>query len=100
MISKETVIRSVFTIVIFLSITATIGIVLLLESKQQIFSMINSSQNEMSVTPFPVSVNLATRAIIENPAVENFFDETLASAPESKNNWWNKIASIFSSHEW
>lgn len=101
MISRIILIRSIFTLVIFLSITASVGLVLLLESKQHVFLQSSSSYStNKPLKPFPVSVNLTAKTISENPAVNDFFVETLATAPESKNNWWNKLAAIFFKQEW
>jgi cell division protein YceG involved in septum cleavage len=100
MFKRSTILQSITGLVIMLSIIATMGIVLLLESKTLIFSMANRSQNQAEVTPFPVSVNPHTKTITDNPTVDTFFVDTLANAPNSHHSWWNQLAALFADESW
>lgn len=103
MLSRETVVQSIVGLVITLSIVVTFAIVLLVSSKEHIFSFaVKQADKEATenIAPFPVSVNPETKIITENHAVDTFFADTLAVAPSSKQNWWNQIAAIFASQDW
>ncbi|MCA9362598.1 endolytic transglycosylase MltG, partial [Candidatus Kaiserbacteria bacterium] len=102
MISRDTIIRGTLALVIMLSIAATFGIVLLIQSKSLIYSyaVTQVEKHASEKTPFPVSVNMTTKTITEDPAVETFFTDTLANAPSSRERWWNQVAAFFADEDW
>ncbi len=101
MFKTRFMIRIISGLAFIFTISAVFGIYLLIESKNYIFYWSNSSyETEEIKESFPVGVNTTTRTIIENPTVNNFYTNILATAPNSKDNWWNKIAAVFSSHTW
>lgn len=100
MLSKQRLIRVTYGTVLVLAILATIAIGLLLKSKELIFTSSQQQAQPAVVTPFPVSVNMHTQVIEENPAVDLYFADTLANAPNSAHNWWNQLASVFASKSW
>lgn len=101
MLSKQTLIRASYGTALVLSILATISIGLLLESKNLIFNSSDfSSSPAKNVEPFPVSVNIHTQVIEDNPLVNQYFTNTLAEAPNSSDRWWNKVAAVFANKGW
>lgn len=93
-------IRATYGFALVCSVTATIGIGVLLHSKIHIFDTSLSPTPADTVVAFPVSVNAHTGTIEENPTVETFFYTTLANAPDSSHRWWNQVAAVFSAHSW
>lgn len=91
-----------YAFVFMFSFAATAGIVLLLESKSIIFNTVATETRAPNVPsePFPVSVDMYTQVIEDNPVVEEFFTETLAQNPQSSHHWWNQIAELFSTRSW
>tara|TARA_B100000508_G_scaffold59047_1_gene45828 strand:- start:5383 stop:6351 length:969 start_codon:yes stop_codon:yes gene_type:complete len=85
-------------------VLATTGIVVLLESKNKIFdsavAKMEQTKTETGVTSFPVSVNVYTQEIVEHPAINSFFGDTLALNDSSENNWWNQMAALLFSRDW
>jgi cell division protein YceG involved in septum cleavage len=101
MILRHTLIQTIISFVIILTIAATIGIVLLFQSKQHIISYAEKKVAEAEApTPFPVSVDVASKTIVNNPTVATYYTDGLAVAPRKKDNWWNQIAAIFGSEDW
>ncbi len=97
--AKKTVIQGVVGLIMTLSIIACMGIVLLLQSKSLIFSMAEQAQ-QAEIVPFPISVDPHTKTITDNTAVNTFFTDKLAGSPNSKDNWWNKLAALFIEDDW
>jgi cell division protein YceG involved in septum cleavage len=98
---RALLIRSLYAFAIFCAALIIILLIALLQSKIRIFS--NFSEHfiaKSEVEPFPVSVNIYTKTINENTNLENYYNNSLAKAPESKDNWWNKIAALFAKKEW
>ncbi len=99
-------IRATYILVLILLIAASLGITVLLKSKQSIFEQVvvvypsGQAATTSTVTPFPVGVNSLTEEIIEDPTVESFFYESLANAPDSQKYWWNQVASVLSTKSW
>ncbi|MBP6881243.1 MAG: endolytic transglycosylase MltG [Candidatus Pacebacteria bacterium] len=102
MFLRHAITKAIISFVIFLTIAAIIGIVFLLQSKQHIITYVEKKAEEVAATPtpFPVSVDPTTKTIIENPIVENYFTESLATAPRKEDNWWNQVAAVFNSKGW
>jgi cell division protein YceG involved in septum cleavage len=100
MLSRDILIRGIVGSVVILTVLACMGIVLLLQSKSLIFTMAARSAEQVEVTPFPVSVDPVAKVINDNPDVETFFTDSLADAPNSKNNWWNRLAALFVDKNW
>lgn len=103
MILERTLVRAIISLVIILTIAAVFGIVLLVQSKQHIISYVEKkvTQAEMEdFTPFPVSVDVTTKTIVDNPAVTSYYTDSLAITPRKEDNWWNQIAALFGSKDW
>lgn len=101
MFFRPTLIKTIFSFVIFLTITAIIGIVFILQSKQHIITYVERKAEEaITPTPFPVSVDPFTKTITENPLVESYFSDSIAATPRKEDNWWNHIAAVFNSKSW
>ncbi|MEY3784346.1 MAG: hypothetical protein RLZZ230_668 [Candidatus Parcubacteria bacterium] len=101
MFLKRFLIRSAYGLVLLLGIGATLSVGLILQSKTYVFSNASTpTENQEVITPFPVSVNAFTKVIEEDPVTEKYFYDNLAQAPNSADKWWNKIAEVFSKHEW
>ncbi len=100
MSAKALVIRTIYAVAIFGSILVMMGIVLLLQSKSYIFSSAGTTTTNNLPEPFPVSVNIYTQVIEEDPTVTQYFYNTLANEPNSKNNWWNQVAAVFAKRNW
>lgn len=99
---RQLTIHAIYTIALGLAVIATTGIGFLLRSKTLVFTAAQYEEPiaQEEVVPFPVGVNSHTRVIQENPAVTQYFYETLANNPHSKDHWWNQIASVFASKKW
>lgn len=101
MFSWQNFARALVGITIFISIGVTFIFVLLLESKTVIFSYATEQITKAEApTPFPVSVDKEAKTIIEIPQVDTFFTDSLAQAPSSRHNWWNKVAAFFADETW
>jgi len=101
MFSLQNLTRALIGITIFISIGITFAFVLLLESKALIFSYATEQATKAEApAPFPVSVDKGAKTIIEIPQVDTFFSDSLAQAPSSRYNWWNKIAAFFADDTW
>ena len=101
MLSRNFLIRFAYSTVLIGSLCVTLMIVSLLKSKIYIFQD-SQEINEVAqeIEPFPVSVNLYTEVIDDNPAVNEFFAETLANDSGSRDNWWNQVAAVFATKGW
>lgn len=98
---KNSIIKAVTGLVFIFVVIAALGLGLLIESKDVIFSQsTGEKETALEIPPFPVSVNTTTQVITENPAVDQYYSDTLANAPESRNHWWNQVAAVFSSRTW
>lgn len=99
---NKTLIRVTYVLSLLCAILVFVGAIFLVESKTIIFQNQSSNFTEAEVMPepFPVSVNIHTGEIGVNPEVDNFFYTNLASAPEAKQNWWNKVAAVFAEKAW
>lgn len=98
---KRLMIRAFIGLAMIFTVGAALGIGLLIESKDQIFTQSSTTQEQTTTKePFPVSVNSYTQVIDEDPLVDQFYTDTLANAPASSNNWWNQVAAIFASRDW
>lgn len=54
-------------------------------------------EDELSLTPFPLGVNPATKTIVEQPEVETYYVRYVASnhtAPRIRQSWFSQMASI------
>lgn len=103
MILQHALVRTLTSLVIILTIAAVIGIVLLVQSKQHIISYAEKKAAEAELAtfvPFPVSVDVATKTIIDNPTVTDYYSNSLAVAPRKEDNWWNQVAALFGSKQW
>ena len=100
MFRLRTIILFTKLLLLVLLIAATAGIVLLLESKEVIYTYSLEPSTTSTVEPFPVSVNTVTQEILDNPAVETFYMDTLAQSNRSQDRWWNQVAAVFSSQTW
>lgn len=99
--SARLLIRFAVVGILLFAIAVTLGIGLLLQSKQHIFShSLEHPAEDPAPEPFPVGVDAYTEKIIEDPTVEQFYRETLARAPRSSDRWWNQVAALFASHAW
>lgn len=93
--------RIIYGTIVVLSILVMIGTILLLKSKNYIYTSISFESEEIDeTTPFPVSVNSFTKEINEDPMIEEYFSQTLASAPTASHQWWNKVAATFFKQQW
>lgn len=102
MFLKQLTIKAIYATVLLLTLLAIVGTVALLKSKALVFSSVNQHEatTAETTTPFPVGVNVRTQIITENPQVNTYFYNTLANDPQSKDNWWNQVASLFASKSW
>lgn len=102
MITRQFLIRSIYIIVIILTVFSIIFIGVLAKSKNNIFSFsIEKNQQKVeTIEPFPVSVNLYTKVIATSTTANDFYLRTLANNSGSSENWWNKLASVFVSKSW
>ena len=101
MLNKQAVLRGIAGLIIMCSVLGSMGFVLLLESKSMIFSYAVKQIEEIDrPEPFPVSVDPIAKTIIEDPAADTFFTDALAAAPDSRRNWWNKVAAFFAEDDW
>jgi len=89
-----------YSMVVICSFLAAGALGILLESKQHIFNLAGTASRETPAVPFPVGVDILAKAISENPDVEDYYYHTLANAPGSTGNWWNKVAATFDDKEW
>jgi cell division protein YceG involved in septum cleavage len=97
----QTILRASVGLLITISIVATFGLVLILQSKSHIYSYAVKQANPPEVVvPFPVGVDKESKIITEILEVETFFSDSLAQAPSSRNNWWNKVATFFAEDTW
>tara|TARA_B100000508_G_scaffold92650_2_gene72329 strand:+ start:1406 stop:2416 length:1011 start_codon:yes stop_codon:yes gene_type:complete len=99
---RRLLIRLLYSFALLCAALVTVGIVLLLESKDRIFdqSVARVDTVEETDVAFPVSVNIHTKKIVEDPAVNDFFTETLANSTESEYNWWNQMAALLFANDW
>jgi hypothetical protein len=98
---RRFIIRAFIGLTLVFTIGASFGLALLIESKGLIFFWSTPAIEQTLVKdPFPVSVNSYTQVINNNPNADLFFTDTLASAPASRNNWWNKVAAVFANRTW
>lgn len=97
---RQVLIKGIIGLVIVLTILACFGMVMLLQSKSLIFTMAEHTEEKARTTPFPVSVDPVAKIINEDPAVDTFFEDSLARAVNSRNNWWNKLAALFADDDW
>jgi len=80
---------------------AFIGLDVLLESKIRIFEQTTNRSDTPSPTdPFPVSVDAYEQTIVEDPLVDQFYSQHLATSPESSGRWWNQMAAVFAERSW
>lgn len=95
-------IRAGFTLVLLSLLGATIGIVVLLQSKQYVFTEIAfiSTETETEAIPFPVSVDPANQTITENQLVDAYFVETLAGSVTPRDSWWQKLVAALVREDW
>lgn len=101
MFSWQTFARTLVGVTIFLSIGTTFAFVLLIQSKTHIYEYATKQViKETTLAPFPVSVDKQSKTIIDMPSVDSFFIDTLAQAPSSRHNWWNKVAAFFADETW
>ncbi|MCA9358807.1 endolytic transglycosylase MltG [Candidatus Kaiserbacteria bacterium] len=101
MISRNNLIRLIYSLAIILSIATATGIIMLLESKSHIFvNSFKAPQAESLIEPFPVGVNPIAKTITPSPVADSYFYNTIASASDSRDNWWNQVASVFASKNW
>ena len=101
MLSRRFTIRALGGLALMLTIGAFLGINLLLMSKEVIFSYSFVTEDQPVVKEsFPVGVNPVTKVITENPFVNQYYSESLASAATSRDNWWNKVAAVFANKSW
>lgn len=99
--AKKQIIKSIIALTVSLAIACVIAFVFILESKDLIFSFAVNMQNQTEkIEPFPISVNPETKTIVENNTVDFYYQNSLASAPNSSNNWWNKVAAFFADETW
>ncbi len=95
--------RVIYGTIVFLSVFVMVGVGMLLKSKTHIYNAVITPTefvSEIETTPFPVSVNAFTKKISEDPIIEQHFVDTLASAPNAKHHWWNKVAATFFKQSW
>lgn len=81
-----------------LTFGATVGIGVLIQSKLQIFKHV-AVETATTTEPFPVGVDPQNKTIVENPAVDAFFYNTLAHTSESPS-WWQRVAVLFFEKNW
>lgn len=95
-------IRAGFTLVLLSLLGATVGIVVLLQSKQHVFAEIASiaKNAEVKPIPFPVSVDPENQTITESQLVDGYFVETLAGTITPNNSWWQKLVAALVGETW
>jgi len=99
--TRSFVIRFIYILTLALTIAVVVGLVFILQSKEKVFHNAEPiSTPEDSTEPFPVSIDIEAKKIIENPVVDSFYMDTLANRPESTDRWWNQVAAVFSSYSW
>ncbi len=97
MIIRRAMIRLLYVPVFLMAVLALSGTILLLESKTYVFK---ESTPDVSITPFPVSVDQGAKTIVENPAVDTYFTQSLAHNTPDNSDWRDVIASVFASKAW
>ncbi len=100
MTTRRAIVRAIYSLALLLSVAAVTGMVFLIDTKTYVF---NESLDDTlpAIEPFPVGVNHAAKIIVENPEVEVYFSESLASKKTpSTDNWKDVVASVFSSKAW
>lgn len=95
---RRIAIRFGYGLTTILAAAACVAIVLLLESKQFVYQQ--TTTRASSSEPFPVSVNVQTKKIQEDPAFNTFYTTTLAQYIERDDSWYGKIAATFMSKAW
>jgi len=75
-----------------LAIGGLLGVLVTIESKQQIYTTKPVTDNATTPEPFPVGVDPDTASITEQVVVDEFYAEFLAEASDANNSWLNKIA--------
>jgi len=76
------------------------GIGLLLQSKSIIYQNALPTTIAEEVSPFPVSVNVETREIIESPIFTTFYENTFALENTKVKKWFGKLASVLARRDW
>lgn len=98
---KKLLFRVLYSAILALSFFVTVGISILLESKIQVFNLAGNREAETIATePFPVSVNVAQKLIVEDPSVDEFYYQSLAQNVREENSLLSKVAAVFASKAW
>lgn len=80
---------------------AFISLDLLLKSKILIFEQTTKrSESSRTADPFPVSVNAFEQTIVEDPLVDQYYRQHLATDSGSTDRWWNQFAAVFATRSW
>jgi cell division protein YceG involved in septum cleavage len=99
--TKKLVIRSLYGFVILCCLIAAGGIKTLLESKQYVFSKFaQNSVSEVTVAPFPVSVDPQKQTITTEDQLKNYSSESFAYVTQKPTSWEEKVVAMFASKEW
>lgn len=85
----------------------TAGLVFLLSTKEAVFTEVSETielndTKETAPTPFPLSVNPATKTITEDPTVNSFLDTYLAyeAVRPVRTSWWHQLTRSLSTQGW
>jgi cell division protein YceG involved in septum cleavage len=101
--TKTTVIRSLYGLVLLCCFVVAAGAVYLIHSKQFVFTNV-SEQNtvkEVATGPFPVSVDANNRTIVQEDLLQSYSSETFAYARKpTGNTFTDKVVAWFSRKEW
>ena len=100
LLTKKTIFRLIYFLVVLLTALFLLGLAVLLQSKAKIFSYSEKNKTPETATPFPVSVDPKLKTITDNPLADLYYQEKLAAAPSAKDNWWNQVAGVFAAKSW
>lgn len=98
---SKLIVRGLYLLVLIACAAATLGISLLLESKQFVYQQQAKEATEIVVNdPFPVSVDPLSQTIISEDLVDDFAYETIALKESPRDTWKSKVAAFFAGREW
>jgi uncharacterized YceG family protein len=101
---NKILIRLSYGLLLFFTITITLGLVAVIESKILFFRSYIHEQAiahpHQQLEAFPVSVNLYTQTIIEDLALNEELTASLASAEVRQKSWWRILADFLSGEDW
>ncbi|MAZ29840.1 hypothetical protein CL655_00990 [bacterium] len=91
-------VRGLFVVLVLLMTVASVGVVSLLQNIE--FAV--HTVTEPDRPPFPLGVDPAAEAIIEQPEVDSFREVFVAQSPRQpvKNNWFDRVVGVLAQSAW